>query len=142
MCLLFAYVCVRVCLRESVEYVIVQVGQLSPYLSADSTFNISLSCCLIMLVIKSTLLFDSLSLCEADKICYLFVFRGSMFPINLSSHLHVRFITRQCTVSILNYNNTLPPLVLVCVQVGSYPTLKDSSCFDLTVVFFCFRKLS
>ena len=69
MFLLFAYVCVfeRKC-------VFVQVGQLSPYPPAD-TFNISLSRCLIMSVIKSTLLFDSLSLCEADKIFYLFVFK-------------------------------------------------------------------
>jgi len=72
------------------------------------------SCCLnIMLVIKSTLLFDSLPLCEADKILHLLIFRGSMFPINLSSHLRSRFISRQCRVSILNYDYTLPSLVLI-----------------------------
>lgn len=74
------------------DYVFAQVGQFLPYPSADSTFYISLSCCLmlncIMLVTKSTQLFDSLSLCEADKIFYLFfISRGSMFLINLSCHL-------------------------------------------------------
>lgn len=83
--------------KESVEYVFVQVGQLSAYPSVDSSFHISLSCCLmlkcIMLVIKSTLLFDSLSLCEADKIICLCSEKKVM-----TSHLHLCFITRQCTV--------------------------------------------
>lgn len=106
------------CVFVGESVVFVQVGQLSPYPSVDSTIYISLCCCLmlncIMLVIKSTLLFDSLSLCEADKIFYFLNFQRkyvSHKPV-MSSHLHLHFITRQCTVSILNYNNTLPPLAL------------------------------
>lgn len=118
--------CVRVC--KCVKYVFVQVGQLPSFPSADITFHISLTCLTlkcIMLVIESTLLFDSLSPCGADKIFLLsFVFRGSVFIFLqhdvcvshksiMSSHLHLSFITRQCTVNILNYNTTLLQHVLL-----------------------------
>ena len=104
-----------------------------------------------MLVIKSTPLFDALSPCEADEIHYLSFGGGSMFPINHKScHLiyNYVFIARQCTVSILSYNNhgaSTCSVSAVCLLQrvfwwGSYHALKDSSCFDQAVGVFMFRE--
>lgn len=84
-----ACVCLRVCLRESVGFVFVQVGQLSPYPTVDSTFyrpisSIQLLCDVncIVLVIKAHC---SLTLClcvRQTRSGFLLIFRGSVFPIN------------------------------------------------------------
>lgn len=109
------------------DCVFVQFGQLSPYPPVDSIVFIYLQVAVwiwncIMLVIKSTHLFDFLSLCESENIFYYVSFTLVFFTTSCA-------VGTYCSRYILNYNTTLLQLVLLGCLSERYNS--DSGWSDL-----------